>query len=70
MHVCLSRKPLFLSLYIFFVFLGIELILNTEIVKVDLANKTLESSAGHVFTYGTLVIATGATVRIVLQPCE
>ena len=58
------------SLYIFASFLGIELILNTEIVKVDLANKTLESSAGYVFTYGTLIIATGATVRIVLKPCE
>ena len=65
-----SLENLFFSLSIFFVFLGIELILNTEIVKVDLANKTLESSAGHVFTYGTLVIATGATVRILLQPCE
>ncbi|KAH7285419.1 hypothetical protein KP509_33G027500 [Ceratopteris richardii] len=40
---------------------GIELILNTLIVKVDLAQKTLESSSGNIFKCGTLIIATGAT---------
>eukprot|EP00250_Pteridium_aquilinum_P002605 c12827_g1_i1 orf=86-1390(+) len=40
---------------------GIELILSTEIVKVDLAGKTLTSSSGAIFKYGTLIIATGAT---------
>lgn len=40
---------------------GIELILSTEIVKVDLAQKTLASSSGATFKYGTLIIATGAT---------
>lgn len=41
---------------------GIELVLSTEIVKADLASKTLTSAAGATFTYGTLVIATGSTV--------
>ncbi|XP_009617404.1 monodehydroascorbate reductase [Nicotiana tabacum] len=41
---------------------GISLILSTEIVKADLASKTLVSAAGESFTYQTLVIATGSTV--------
>ncbi|TXG58308.1 hypothetical protein EZV62_016137 [Acer yangbiense] len=41
---------------------GIELILSTEIVKADLASKTLVSAAGEVFKYQVLVIATGSTV--------
>ncbi|XP_057974082.1 monodehydroascorbate reductase-like [Malania oleifera] len=41
---------------------GIELILSTEIVKVDLASKTLKSAAGESFEYHVLVIATGSTV--------
>jgi monodehydroascorbate reductase (NADH) len=43
-------------------FSGIELILNTEIVKVDLASKTLTSADGATFTYETLLIATGSSV--------
>ncbi|KAL9318991.1 hypothetical protein ACSQ67_015508 [Phaseolus vulgaris] len=41
---------------------GIELILSTEIVKADLAAKSLISAAGETFSYQTLVIATGSTV--------
>nr|QJX14775.1 monodehydroascorbate reductase [Deschampsia antarctica]6KRT_A Chain A, monodehydroascorbate reductase [Deschampsia antarctica]6KRT_B Chain B, monodehydroascorbate reductase [Deschampsia antarctica] len=41
---------------------GIELILNTEIVKADLASKTLTSAAGATFTYEILLIATGSSV--------
>lgn len=41
---------------------GIELILNTEIVKADLASKTLISAAGTIFTFDNLIIATGSTV--------
>ncbi|XP_020253271.1 monodehydroascorbate reductase-like [Asparagus officinalis] len=41
---------------------GIELILSTEIVKADLASKTLTSAAGSVFTFDNLIIATGSTV--------
>lgn len=41
---------------------GISLILSTEIVKADLASKTLVSSAGESFKYQTLLIATGSTV--------
>ncbi|XP_060201253.1 monodehydroascorbate reductase-like [Lycium barbarum] len=41
---------------------GISLILSTEIVKADLASKTLVSAAGESFKYETLVIATGSTV--------
>ncbi|KAF5750490.1 monodehydroascorbate reductase [Tripterygium wilfordii] len=41
---------------------GIELILGTEIVKADLAAKTLVSAAGQTFEYHNLIIATGSTV--------
>ncbi|XP_078447412.1 monodehydroascorbate reductase-like [Wolffia australiana] len=41
---------------------GIELILSTEIVKADLAGKSLTSSSGEIFKYDTLIIATGSTV--------
>ncbi|KAL6858733.1 hypothetical protein ACP4OV_017735 [Aristida adscensionis] len=41
---------------------GIELILNTEIVKADLASKTLTSASGATFTCETLLIATGSSV--------
>ncbi|CAH9071706.1 unnamed protein product [Cuscuta epithymum] len=41
---------------------GISLILGTEIVKADLASKTLVSAAGESFKYGVLLIATGSTV--------
>ncbi|XP_031497408.1 monodehydroascorbate reductase 3, cytosolic-like [Nymphaea colorata] len=41
---------------------GIELFLNTEIVKVDLASKTLISASGTTFKFGVLLIATGSTV--------
>ncbi|KAJ4969978.1 hypothetical protein NE237_003077 [Protea cynaroides] len=41
---------------------GIELILSTEIVKADLASKTLTAATGATFKYDVLVIATGSTV--------
>ncbi|XP_051131734.1 monodehydroascorbate reductase-like [Andrographis paniculata] len=41
---------------------GISLILSTEIVKADLASKTLTSAADETFKYETLIIATGSTV--------
>ncbi|KAK6147176.1 hypothetical protein DH2020_018088 [Rehmannia glutinosa] len=41
---------------------GISLILSTEIVKADLASKTLISAAGETFKYQILIIATGSTV--------
>ncbi|XP_010543453.1 PREDICTED: monodehydroascorbate reductase 2 [Tarenaya hassleriana] len=41
---------------------GIELILSTEIIKADLAAKTLVSASGQVFKYQTLLIATGSSV--------
>ncbi|KGN56211.1 monodehydroascorbate reductase 3, cytosolic [Cucumis sativus] len=41
---------------------GIELILNTKIVKTDLKSKTLTSEDGSVFKFGTLIIATGSGV--------
>uniref|UniRef100_A0A1J3E148 monodehydroascorbate reductase (NADH) n=1 Tax=Noccaea caerulescens TaxID=107243 RepID=A0A1J3E148_NOCCA len=40
---------------------GIELILSTEIVKADLATKSIVSSHGKIFKYQTLLIATGST---------
>ncbi|KAI7999924.1 Monodehydroascorbate reductase [Camellia lanceoleosa] len=41
---------------------GIVLIHNTEIVKADLASKTLVSAAGETFNYHFLIIATGSSV--------
>nr|AZL41275.1 monodehydroascorbate reductase [Datisca glomerata] len=41
---------------------GIELILTTEIVKADLAAKTLTTASGELFNYQILIIATGSTV--------
>ncbi|EPS59809.1 monodehydroascorbate reductase [Genlisea aurea] len=41
---------------------GISLILNTEIVKADLASKTLISAIGETFKYQILIIATGSSV--------
>lgn len=43
---------------------GIALILGTEIVKADLASKTLISAAGESFKYHILIIATGSSVSI------
>lgn len=47
-----------------FVLAGIELILSTEIVKADIASKTLVSATGLTFKYQILLIATGSTVSI------
>ncbi|KAL5545897.1 hypothetical protein UlMin_005584 [Ulmus minor] len=41
---------------------GIELILSTEIVKADLAGKTLISASGESFKFQILIIATGSNV--------
>ncbi|KAL3623393.1 hypothetical protein CASFOL_032209 [Castilleja foliolosa] len=41
---------------------GISLILNTEIVKADLALKTLITATDETFKYQTLIIATGSAV--------
>ncbi|GAA0176737.1 oxidoreductase [Lithospermum erythrorhizon] len=41
---------------------GVSLILSTEIVKADLASKTLTSASGVTFKYQILIIATGSTV--------
>ncbi|KAJ7971519.1 Monodehydroascorbate reductase [Quillaja saponaria] len=41
---------------------GIELILSTEIVKADLASKSLSSARGDTFKYQNLIIATGSSV--------
>ncbi|KAG4970652.1 hypothetical protein JHK82_036344 [Glycine max] len=46
---------------------GIELILSTEIVKVDLAAKSLISAGGETFNYQILIVATGSTVRMLVD---
>lgn len=46
---------------------GIELILSTEIVKADLASKSLISAAGETIKYEILIIATGSSVRILID---
>ncbi|XP_024385327.1 monodehydroascorbate reductase, seedling isozyme [Physcomitrium patens] len=40
---------------------GIELKLETEIVKADVENKTLTTNKGDIYEYGTLILATGST---------
>lgn len=50
----------------YLIFTGIDLILSTEIVKADLASKTLVSDDGKNFKYQTLLIATGSTVSTIL----
>jgi monodehydroascorbate reductase (NADH) len=40
---------------------GIELKLETEIVKADVKNKTVTTDKGDVYKYGTIIIATGST---------
>jgi monodehydroascorbate reductase (NADH) len=46
---------------------GIDLIVGTEIVKADLASKTLVSDDGKIYKYQTLLIATGSTVSKILM---
>jgi monodehydroascorbate reductase (NADH) len=41
---------------------GIELILNTEVVKADLPTKTLTTADGQTFEYEILIVATGSSV--------
>lgn len=41
---------------------GIELILSTEVVKADLASKTLTTATNTDFTFDNLIVATGSTV--------
>lgn len=60
---CGNGTKSFYHFWLFFVSAGIELILSTEIVKADLAAKSLVSAAGDVFKYETLIIATGSTVK-------
>lgn len=43
---------------------GIDLHLETEIVKADLEKKTVTTSTGEVYEYGTLLLATGSTVSL------
>lgn len=43
------------------------MILGTEIVKVDLATKSLISSAGETINYQILIIATGSSVRTLVE---
>jgi NAD(P)H-nitrite reductase large subunit len=45
---------------------GIQLLLSTEIVKADLAAKSLTSAKGETFNYQTLVIATGSSVSLLV----
>ncbi|RZR88289.1 hypothetical protein BHM03_00015832 [Ensete ventricosum] len=49
---------------------GIELILGTEIVKADLASKTLTSAADVIIKYDILIIATGSTVNFGVQGAD
>lgn len=66
--VCLITQYVSLLLSVIsaaLIFAGIELILGTEIVKADLAAKTLVSGTGQVFKYQTLLAATGSSVSTI-----
>lgn len=41
---------------------GIELILGTKVISVDVRRKTLDTSAGETISYERLIVATGARV--------
>lgn len=43
---------------------GIDLHLESEIMKADLEKKTVTTSTGEVYQYGTLLVATGSTVSL------
>lgn len=43
---------------------GIDLHLSTEIAKADTKSKTITTTKGDTFEYGSLLIATGSTVSI------
>lgn len=58
---------MFLVILMYFNFTGIDLIVSTEIVKADLASKTLVSDDGKIYKYQTLLIATGSTVSPILM---
>lgn len=71
--LCLLQEISVISLAMFLMILrslnitGIDLIVSTEIVKADLASKTLVSNDGKIYKYQTLLIATGSTVRTILS---
>lgn len=73
MCVCLFASSLLLgtvglkTYFLFVVYIGIELILSTEVVKADLSSKTLVTAAGETFKYTYLIIATGSTVKIIFN---
>ena len=43
--------------------LGIDLHLDTEVVKADMKSKTVTTATGDTYNYENLLIATGSTVR-------
>ena len=64
------RHPNGFLIQIWLMVAGIELFLSTEIVKADLAAKSMISARGETFKYHILIIATGSTVRILLDISE
>lgn len=49
---------------------GIELILETRVMDVDVKHKTLLTATGETITYKFLIIATGARVmKLILTHC-
>lgn len=43
--------------------LGIDLHLDTEVVKADMKSKIVTTATGDTYNYANLLIATGSTVR-------
>lgn len=52
------------TILIFLLLSGIELKLDTEVVKADLKSKTLTTNKGETIKYEKLIIATGAGVSL------
>ncbi|KAF3453619.1 hypothetical protein FNV43_RR04060 [Rhamnella rubrinervis] len=59
-HVCVGDDEKERQLPQWYVNKGIELFLGTEVVKADLASRTLTVANGRIFMYRILIIATGS----------
>jgi NADPH-dependent 2,4-dienoyl-CoA reductase/sulfur reductase-like enzyme len=62
MSLCLVRSQLEVTRVSVTTWAGIELILGTKVISVDVRRKTLDTSAGETISYERLIVATGARV--------
>lgn len=62
MSLCLVRSQLEVTRVSVTTWAGIELVLGTKVISVDVRRKTLDTSTGETISYETLIVATGARV--------